>query len=50
MLPARERSHYIYGVLDMARRGLDLNLGIGRGFTNAEDRWVVKAILAIPFN
>lgn len=50
MLPARERSHYVYGVLDMARRGLDLNLGIGRGFTNAEDRWVVKAILAIPFN
>lgn len=50
MLPASERSHYLYAVMDVASRGLDINFGIGRGFINAEDQWVIKAILAIPFN
>lgn len=50
MLPRDERSHFLYGVIDVAIKDFDLNFGIGRGYTNAEDRWVVKAIFAIPFN
>jgi hypothetical protein len=49
LLPSSERAHYLYAVMDTDVKGLDLNFGIGRGFTNAEDRWVVKAIVAFPF-
>jgi hypothetical protein len=49
LLPASERAHYLYAVMDTDVKGVDLNFGIGRGFTNAEDRWVVKAIVAFPF-
>lgn len=49
MLPRDERSHSLYGVVDVALGDFDMNFGVGRGYTNAEDRWVVKAIFAIPF-
>jgi hypothetical protein len=31
-------------------KGFDLNFGIGRGLKNAEDQWIIKAIVAIPFD
>jgi len=49
-LPSSERTHYLYGVMDMDFKGFDMNFGIGHGVKNAEDQWVVKAIIAFPFN
>jgi hypothetical protein len=49
-VPANQRSHTLYGVIDMAHSGYDLNFGLGRGYVNASDRWVMKAIVTIPFN
>lgn len=48
LLPESQRAHYLYGVIDAETRGFDLNFGIGRGMTAAEDRWVFKAIIALP--
>lgn len=50
LLPAGEREHYVYGVLDLEIKGFDLNFGIGRGFNDATDKLVAKAIIAFPFN
>jgi len=49
LLPGSQRTHMLYGVVDLDLHGFDLNFGIGRGLKNAEDDWVVKAIVAIPF-
>jgi hypothetical protein len=48
-IPAGEREHYLYGVVDMDIKGFDLNFGIGHGLRNASDQWVAKAIIAFPF-
>jgi hypothetical protein len=48
-LPARERAHYLYAVMDMEFKSFDINFGIGRGMENASDQWVAKAIIAFPF-
>ena len=48
-LPAAERGHYLYGVMDIEMKGFDINFGIGRGFVNAGDTWVAKAIISLPF-
>ena len=45
-----QQTHTTYAVLDTALRGWDLNLGVGRGYQAASDRWVVKAIVGVPFN
>jgi len=47
--PANERAHYLFGVLDINRGDIDLNIGIGKGYQAATDQWVVKAIVALPF-
>lgn len=49
-VPSNERSHTLYAVCDIASERYDINFGIGRGFVNASDRWVAKAIFAVPFN
>lgn len=49
ILPAGERAHYLYAVMDFETNGMDINFGIGRGFDNAGDKWVAKAIIAFPF-
>ncbi len=48
-LPANERGHYLYGIVDIEMKGFDINFGIGRGFVNAGDTWVAKAIISLPF-
>lgn len=50
LLAESQRTHYLYGVIDTEMKGFDLNFGIGRGLKNAEDRWIVKAIIAFPFD
>jgi hypothetical protein len=47
--PAGERPTYLYATLDADLGGIDVNFGVGRGVRGAEDRWVVKAIVALPF-
>jgi hypothetical protein len=49
ILPVNERANYLYAVLDLEKHGYDINLGIGRGDSNAPDNWIVKAIISIPF-
>lgn len=48
-ITANERAHYLYGVLDIEMPAFDVNFGIGRGFENAGDSWVIKAIVSLPF-
>lgn len=49
LLPEQARTHYLYGVVDVDFKGFDMNFGIGRGLRNAEDEWIIKAIIAFPF-
>lgn len=38
-----------YAVVDTTLSGWDLNVGVGRGSGAASDRWVLKAIVGVPF-
>lgn len=49
-LASSQRSHSLYAVADIESRNYDVNFGIGRGYVNASDRWVMKAIITRPFN
>ena len=49
LLPANERTHYLYAAVDIEKNNFDINLGIGRGDSNASDSWIAKAIIAFPF-
>ncbi|NIA53062.1 hypothetical protein HAV22_05255 [Massilia sp. TW-1] len=42
-------AHTAYAVVDTTLGGWDLNLGVGRGSVAASDRWVLKAIVGVPF-
>lgn len=48
-LPSNQREHSLYAVADVEQDGYDVNFGIGRGFVATQDRWMLKAILALPF-
>jgi hypothetical protein len=48
MLPADQRSHMLFLVADIVSDSVDINVGIGRGYVNAADDWVMKAIVALP--
>ena len=48
MLPGNQRAHSLYAVADVETHGWGVNFGIGRGFVNAADAWVMKAIVALP--
>ncbi len=39
---------FVYLVADTAIGHWDLDVGLGRGFGAAQDRWVVKAIIGVP--
>jgi hypothetical protein len=47
-LPGNQRAHTVFVVTDVVMRGFDFNFGIGRGFVNASDKWVMKAIVELP--
>lgn len=44
-----QQSQTVFAVVDVNVHGWDLNLGIGRGLNSASDRWLVKAIINVPF-
>ncbi len=46
--PREERSEYLFLAWDGALKKADFNVGIGRGLTDASDRWVLKLIFALP--
>ncbi len=50
MLPSNQRSHTLYGVIDVENADYDLNFGLGRGNVNATDRWMLKAVATVPFD
>ena len=45
---SNQRSHSVYAVADMEKDEFDLDFGIGRGFVNSTDTWVMKAIIGMP--
>jgi hypothetical protein len=47
--PSDQRSHTLYAVIDVETHDLEVNFGLGRGYVNAADEWVAKAIIALPF-
>lgn len=47
-LPHEEQSHSLYIAIDVDRAPWVFNFGVGRGLTDAADRWTVKAIFEIP--
>ncbi len=49
-VPYSQRSHTLYGVIDIENPEYDLNFGLGRGYANAADRWMLKAVATIPFD
>ncbi len=50
ILPHAAQSHTLYLAIDYDRKPWVFNLGIGRGLTDATDRWTLKAIFEIPFD
>ncbi len=46
----RNEDHTVFAVADIKTQTMEINFGIGRGYHNAEDRWVVKSIIAFSFN
>jgi hypothetical protein len=48
LLPLSERTHYLFATVDYEQKNFDMNFGVGRGDSNAQDNWIVKAIIALP--
>ena len=48
MQPANQLSHTLYAVLDTDVQGMDINFGIGHGFVNVTDEWVLKGVISLP--
>jgi hypothetical protein len=48
-LPANQQSRVLYFAWDGKIGKSEINVGIGRGFTDASDRWVLKTIYEIAF-
>jgi hypothetical protein len=44
------QEHTVYATADFEVKGMEVNFGIGRGYHNGEDDWIVKSIIAFPFN
>ena len=49
LLPNGQRSQVLYFAWDGKIAKSDINVGIGRGFTNVSDRWVLKAEIEFAF-
>jgi hypothetical protein len=47
--PADQQQHTLFGVVDFKVFGLDVNLGMGFGLTNASDSIVTKMIIGRAF-
>jgi len=49
-LPGREQDQTLYLTLDVDRKPLMFNIGVGRGLNGATDHWTLKAIIEVPFD
>ena len=50
IVASRKQTHTTYLVTDLAIGNIDVNIGVGRGWTNVADDWTVKIIVGgIPF-
>jgi hypothetical protein len=47
--PVQQQSHMLYLAWDGKLGKSDINVGVGRGLTDASDRWVLKMIYEIAF-
>ena len=50
MEPWDKQDNRIYGTIDVDMKPLAFNFGVGRGLTEASDKWTVKAIIEVPIN
>jgi hypothetical protein len=48
--PRGDQAHQLYGVVDRAWRGWDIEAGVGVGLTDASDRLTLKLILSRDLN
>lgn len=44
-----DRDQQVFAVIDRTMGDWDLNLGVGYGYGAPEDRWVIKAMVGVPF-
>ena len=48
--PAAEQRHMLFPTLDLnVSPDWELNVGVGRGLTNASEKWVIKTIVGYRF-
>ena len=48
VLPWNQQDNRLYAVMDYDMAPLVFNFGVGRGITDASDKWTVKAIIEVP--
>lgn len=46
----RNQEHTTYMAADFKVKGMEVNFSVGHGYQKAEDDWVIKSIVAFPFN
>jgi len=44
------QDHTLFATADIKTKQMEINFGIGRGYHNAEDSWIIKSIVAFNFN
>lgn len=47
--PLNKQSQQTFAVIDFKARDTDFNVGIGHGWNDYSERWVLKAIVSFPF-
>jgi enamine deaminase RidA (YjgF/YER057c/UK114 family) len=48
--PWDKQDNRLYATIDVDMKPLVFNFGVGRGLTEASDKWTVKAIIEVPIN
>ena len=48
VLPWNEQDNRIYAVMDVDMKPFVFSFGVGRGLTDAADKWTVKAVIEVP--
>ena len=48
--PWDKQDNRIFAVVDVDMKPLVFNFGVGRGLTDASDRWTIKAIIEVPID
>jgi hypothetical protein len=45
----RDQQHTVFLAADYALKNIDLNVGVGHGYHNGEDNWIIKSIIGFVF-